>query len=140
MKGVVVCCFKWLVPLFAFLACSLAHLLACLDPTRSKKVTRQPQETRQEHTPTTKIYTHTQTHNNLRRSKKKQKKKFNIRCSNVVPHRSTNRTRTCLTSLSRREAVLSCLYGRIWRCDLKLWYEYRIWLLSQPSILVADPS
>jgi hypothetical protein len=30
----------------------------------------------------------------------------------VVPHRSTNQTRTCLTSLSRREAVLSCWYGR----------------------------
>jgi hypothetical protein len=31
----------------------------------------------------------------------------------VVPHRSTNQARTCLTSLSRREAVLSCWYGRI---------------------------
>jgi hypothetical protein len=30
----------------------------------------------------------------------------------VVPHRSTNRARTCLTSLSRREAVLSSWYGR----------------------------
>lgn len=30
----------------------------------------------------------------------------------MVPHRSTNRARTCLTSLSRREAVLSCWYGR----------------------------
>ena len=34
-------------------------------------------------------------------------KKNNIRYSNVVPHRSTNLTRSCLTSLSRREAVLS---------------------------------
>ena len=32
--------------------------------------------------------------------------------ADVVPHRSTNRARTCLTSLSRREAVLSCWYGR----------------------------
>ena len=32
--------------------------------------------------------------------------------SNVVPHRSTNTARACLTSLSGREAVLSCLYGR----------------------------
>ena len=32
--------------------------------------------------------------------------------SNVVPHRSTNQARTCLTSLSGREAVLSCWYGR----------------------------
>ena len=39
-------------------------------------------------------------------------KKNNTRDSNVVPHRSTNRARTCLTSLSRREAVLSCWYGR----------------------------
>ena len=31
--------------------------------------------------------------------------------SNVVPHRSTNQARQCLTSLSRREAVLSLLYG-----------------------------
>ena len=38
--------------------------------------------------------------------------KNNIRYSNVVPHRSTNLTRSCLTSLSRREAVLSWLYGR----------------------------
>jgi hypothetical protein len=35
----------------------------------------------------------------------------------VVPHRSTNQARTCLTSLSRREAVLSCWYGRS-RCGL----------------------
>ena len=32
--------------------------------------------------------------------------------SNVVPHRSTNQARRCLTSLSRREAVLSSWYGR----------------------------
>ena len=32
----------------------------------------------------------------------------------MVPHRSTNWTRQCLTSLSRREAVLSLLYGRSW--------------------------
>jgi hypothetical protein len=38
--------------------------------------------------------------------------KNNTQDSNVVPHRSTNRARTCLTSLSRREAVLSCWYGR----------------------------
>ncbi len=35
-------------------------------------------------------------------------KENNTRDSNVVPHRSTNRARACLTSLSRREAVLSC--------------------------------
>eukprot|EP00984_Skeletonema_dohrnii_P019049 scaffold9045_cov78-Skeletonema_dohrnii-CCMP3373.AAC.5 len=43
-------------------------------------------------------------------SKKEQKN--NTRDSNVVPHRSTNLARQCLTSLSRREAVLSLWYGR----------------------------
>ena len=38
--------------------------------------------------------------------------KNNTRDSNVVPHRSTNLARRCLTSLSRREAVLSSWYGR----------------------------
>ena len=37
-------------------------------------------------------------------------KKNNTRDSNVVPHRSTNQARRCLTSLSRREAVLSSWY------------------------------
>ena len=41
-----------------------------------------------------------------------QKQKNNTVDSNVVPHRSTNTARACLTSLSGREAVLSCLYGR----------------------------
>jgi hypothetical protein len=39
-------------------------------------------------------------------------KKNNTWDSNVVPHRSTNQARRCLTSLSRREAVLSTWYGR----------------------------
>ena len=39
-------------------------------------------------------------------------KENNTRDSNVVPHRSTNRARTCLTSQSRRDVVLSCWYGR----------------------------
>ena len=43
---------------------------------------------------------------------KAQQQKNNIEYSNVVPHRSTNPTRQCLTSLSRREAVLSLWYGR----------------------------
>ena len=43
---------------------------------------------------------------------KEQKQKNNTRDSNVVPHRSTNLARQCLTSLSRREAVLSLWYGR----------------------------
>ena len=42
----------------------------------------------------------------------KKSKKNNTRDSNVVPHRSTNRARRCLTLLSRREAVLSSWYGR----------------------------
>ncbi len=40
--------------------------------------------------------------------------KNNTRDSNVVPHRSTNLARQCLTSLSRREAVLSLWCGRSW--------------------------
>ena len=43
--------------------------------------------------------------------------KNNTRDSNVVPHRSTNLARQCLTSLSRREAVLSLWYGRSWHKD-----------------------
>ena len=42
-------------------------------------------------------------------SKQKEKNTWD---SNVVPHRSTNQARGCLTSLSRREAVLSSWYGR----------------------------
>jgi hypothetical protein len=54
---------------------------------------------------------------NLKRKRKRKRKlkkfkKNNTRDSNVVPHRSTNRARRCLTSLSRREAVLSSWYGR----------------------------
>ena len=45
-------------------------------------------------------------------SKKEQKN--NTRDSNVVPHRSTNLARQCLTSLSRREAAKSeCEYSRV---------------------------
>ena len=43
---------------------------------------------------------------------KVKKQKNNTKDSNVVPHRSTNLARQCLTSLSRREAVLSLWYGR----------------------------
>ena len=44
-------------------------------------------------------------------------KENNTRDSNVVPHRSTNRARTCLTSQSRRDVVLSCWYGRSQGCS-----------------------
>jgi hypothetical protein len=37
----------------------------------------------------------------------------------VVPHRSTNRARQCLTSQSERDAVLSLLYGRSWKTTAK---------------------
>ena len=47
-------------------------------------------------------------------SGRREKQKNNTRDSNVVPHRSTNLARQCLTSLSRREAVLSLWYGRSW--------------------------
>ena len=42
----------------------------------------------------------------------KKKKKYNTPDSNLVPHGSTNGARSCLTSLSGREAVLSWWYGR----------------------------
>ena len=48
------------------------------------------------------------------RNDKRRMQKNNTRDSNVVPHRSTNLARQCLTSLSRREAVLSLWYGRSW--------------------------
>ena len=47
-------------------------------------------------------------------------KKNNTWYSNVVPHRSTNRARRCLTSLSRREAVLSPWYGRSCRIQTRV--------------------
>ena len=47
-----------------------------------------------------------------KRNHRRRKQKNNTRDSNVVPHRSTNLARHCLTSLSRREAVLSMWYGR----------------------------
>ena len=51
---------------------------------------------------------------NQKMHRKQKKQKNNTRDSNVVPHRSTNLARQCLTSLSRREAVLSLWYGRSW--------------------------
>ena len=50
---------------------------------------------------------------------KNGQKENNTQDSNVVPHRSTNWARTCLTSLSRREAVLSCWYGRSQYCKTR---------------------
>ena len=44
---------------------------------------------------------------------KEYQKEYNTWDSNVVPHRSTNQARTCLTSLSRQKAELSGWYGRI---------------------------
>ena len=50
--------------------------------------------------------------------------KNNIENSNVVPHRSTTSTRSCLTSMSRRVSVFSWLYGRsCFKCPyLLLWW------------------
>ncbi len=45
--------------------------------------------------------------------KSKKEQKNNTRDSNVVPHRSTNLARQCLTSLRRREGGLSLWYG-VW--------------------------
>ena len=46
------------------------------------------------------------------KQRNKNSKRTTLRDSNVVPHRSTNRARQCLTSQSERDAVLSLLYGR----------------------------
>ena len=74
---------------------------------------------------------------NLQSTAFKTQKEINIRDSNVVPHRSTNLTRTCLTSLSRREAVLSCWYGRS-RHELSLAVSYSINKLKCDVFLVAE--
>ncbi len=57
---------------------------------------------------------------------KRKSQKNNTRDSNVVPHRSTNLARQCLTSLSRREAVLSLWYGRSWwrRLIYNMWISF----------------
>ena len=52
----------------------------------------------------------------LVKSESKNLQKNNTQDSNVVPHHSTNWARTCLTLLSRREAVLSCWCGRSQHC------------------------
>ena len=65
---------------------------------------------------------------------KLQKQKMNIEDSNVVPHRSTNSTRQCLTSLSRREAVLSLWYGP--SCQV---IEEKVYKVSQYVLQVKAP-
>ena len=64
-------------------------------------------------------------------------KKNNTRDSNVVPHRSTNLARQCLTSLSRREAVLSLWYGRSWH-QTQLLYLTTV-ILVPPTISPQSP-
>ena len=44
--------------------------------------------------------------------RKKKKKAYGTRYSQAVTHPSTNRARRCLTSVIRRERVLSTWYGR----------------------------
>jgi hypothetical protein len=58
------------------------------------------------------VHTYDTLYHTHKGAKRKLQKENNTWDSNVVPHRSTNQARTCLTSLSRREAVLSCWYGR----------------------------
>ena len=64
-----------------------------------------------------------------------EKQKNNTRDSNVVPHRSTNLARQCLTSLSRREAVLSLWCGRSWILS----YFLKIIKLTYIFITAATP-
>ena len=88
----------------------------------------------------------------------KMLQKNNTRDSNVVPHRSTSLARQCLTSLSRREAVLSLWYGRsCWKSrivtfiklsikDIDDWWEgahYKLhenkkWMLGPTSNWLVD--
>ena len=70
----------------------------------------------------------------------------------MVPHRSTNWARQCLTSLSRREAVLSLLYGTTWLSrqfetiytHLFINYNYKVTHISTlvfiPTLLYPAPS
>ncbi len=79
---------------------------------------------------------------------KHKEQKNNTRDSNVVPHRSTNLARQCLTSLSRREAVL-CAVTVVWSflsqrdntntimCKL---HNYNTQYSSKPSIEVEKYS
>ena len=69
---------------------------------------------------------------------KKCKRKNNIRYSNVVPHRSTNLTRCCLTSMSRRVSVLSALYGRsCWKGIFGVYKLYNIFQYSYSTRLFS---
>ena len=79
-------------------------------------------------------------HRRLLVEKAKGNFKNNIENSNVVPHRSTTSTRSCLTSMSRRVSVFSWLYGRscykrpyslLWRLPLHTFIQRTILLFSQ---------
>ena len=67
-------------------------------------------------------------------NKRQQEQKNNTRDSNVVPHRSTNLARQCLTSLSRREAVLSLWYGRSCRIGTLQTVETALYMYSVYSM------
>ena len=60
-------------------------------------------------------------------------KKNNTQDSNVVPHRSTNWARRCLTSQSERDAVLSSLYGRSCSCTENFNYIFAIFVIIYRS-------
>ena len=71
--------------------------------------------------------------------KRREVQKNNTRDSNVVPHRSTNRARQCLTSLSRREAVLSLWYGRSYPHQPLQHIQYAITIDKTLTILYSYP-
>ena len=48
--------------------------------------------------------------------KKAKEKAYNTCCSQAVPHPGTGQARHCLTSVIRREPVLSVWYGRRQEC------------------------
>ena len=72
-------------------------------------------------------------------AKRREVQKNNTRDSNVVPHRSTNRARQCLTSLSRREAVLSLWYGRSYPNQPLQHIQYALTIETPQTILYYYP-
>ena len=70
---------------------------------------------------------------------RQKKEKNNTWDSNVVPHRSTNQARRCLTSLSRREAVLSSWYGRSCPTQALLPIQSNTYQIRQAITLEREP-
>ncbi|EJK44282.1 hypothetical protein THAOC_37191, partial [Thalassiosira oceanica] len=90
------------------------HFYSLHSSIVSSIVSRGPDATSPAAAATTAFQGNRNTSDKRRETMYNKRQKMNIEDSNVVPHRSTNSTRQCLTSLSRREAVLSLWYGPSW--------------------------